>query len=82
MACQHTDPLALESVPYVARPIIITTKEDATRDGERDGSDAAQNVIVRKRIELAVGTNIEQTTSGIVRTSSERPSVGKELRTE
>ena len=78
MASQNTDPLALESVPHVARPVIIAAKENAARDAERDGGDTAKDVIVSECVQLAVSTDVEQPARCIIRTSSERISVREE----
>jgi hypothetical protein len=61
VAGEDTYTLAAEGVPDVARPVVVATKEDAAGDREGDGGDAAQDVVVGEYIELAVGTDIEQT---------------------
>lgn len=50
MARQHTNTLPFQRVPNVARPIIVTAEKNAARDRERNGSDAAQDVVVCKRV--------------------------------
>ena len=75
---QHADSLTLKSIPDVARPVIVTTKENTSRNGESDGSDTAQDVVVRERVQLTVGANVEQAARGIVRARSECVAVGEE----
>jgi len=78
MARQNTDTLSLQSVPNIACPIIITTKQNATRDGEGNGGNTAQNVVVREGVEFAISSDIEQTTGGIVGTCGEGIAIGEE----
>jgi hypothetical protein len=72
---EDADALALERVPDVARPVVVATKQDATRDGERDGGDTAQDVVVRVRVQLAVRADIEQPARCIVGASRKRVAV-------
>lgn len=46
VACQYTNTLSLECIPDIARPVIITTKEDTAGDRERNGRDTTQNIVV------------------------------------
>lgn len=78
VAGQHTDSLALEGVPYVACPVVIPTKEDATGDAERDGGDTTQYVVVRECVQLTVSAYVEQAARRIVRASSKSISVREE----
>lgn len=64
---QDTHALALERVPDVARPVVVTAEQDATRDGKGDGRDAAQDVVMRVDVQLAVSADVEQAAGGIVR---------------
>lgn len=78
MAREDADALTLKGVPYVARPVVITTEKDTTRDRECDGGDTAKNVVVRERVELTVSTDIEKTARRVVRTRSKSVSVREE----
>ena len=78
MAREDADALTLKGVPYVARPVVITTEKDTTRDRECDGGDTAKNVVVRERVELTVSTDIEKTARCVVRTRSKSVSVREE----
>ena len=71
MSCQNANTLALERIPDVARPIIVTTEEDTTRDGECDGCDTAKDVVVREGVELTVGANVEETARRVIGTRRE-----------
>ena len=57
---QNADALALESVPDVARPVVVTAEEDAARNGERHGGDTTQDVVMREGVKLAVSTDVEE----------------------
>ena len=71
MAREDADALTLKGVPHVACPVVITAKKDATGDRERDGGDTAKNVVMCERIELTVGTNIEETARRVIGTRRE-----------
>lgn len=60
VSSKNTDTLTLERVPHVTVVIIVASEQHATRDREGDGRDAAQDVVVVVRVELAVGTEVEQ----------------------
>jgi hypothetical protein len=66
VAGEDADALATERVPDVARPVIVPAEEDAARDGECDGGDAAQDVVVREDVQLTVRTDVEQPARGVV----------------
>ena len=55
------DTLKGERVPHVARPVVVTTKEDTAGDRERDRRDTAKDVIVRESVQLTVSANVEKT---------------------
>ena len=78
MPSEDTDPLSLEGVPDIARPVIITTEEDATGDGEGNRGDTAQDVVVREGVKLAVGTDIEKPARCIIGTSGKGIAVREE----
>ena len=60
MAGEHTNALALESIPDVARPVVVTAEEDAARNGERDGGNTTQDVVMREGVKLAVSADVEE----------------------
>lgn len=66
MPGQDAHPLALERVPHVARPVVVPSKEDSAGYGKGDRRDAAEDIIVRERVELAVGADIEESARGVV----------------
>jgi len=76
---EHTDTLAFQGVPDVARPVVITTEEDAARDGERYGGDTAEDVVVRESVQFTVRPNIEQSARSIIRAGSKGIAVREEL---
>lgn len=78
MAREDADALTLQSVPNIARPVVITTEKDTARDRECDGGDTAKNVVVRERVELTVGTDVEKTARRIVRTRGKGVSIREE----
>ena len=78
MPCQNANTLALERIPDVARPIIVATEKDTTRDGECDGCDTAKDVVVRERVELTVSTYIEKTARRVIGAGGESVAVGEE----
>jgi hypothetical protein len=59
VTCKNTDSLSFQRVPDIAGPIIIATKQNASRNRERNGRNATENVVVRKRVKFTIGTNIE-----------------------
>ena len=71
MARQNADTLALEGVPDVARPVVVTAEKDAAGDRERDRSDTAKDVVVREGVELTVGANVEETARRVIGTRRE-----------
>ena len=78
MAREDADALTLKGVPYVARPVVITTEKDTTRDRECDGGDTAQDVVVREGVKLAVSTDIEKTARCVIGTRCKSVSVREE----
>ena len=75
---QHADALALERVPHVGVVVVVAGKQNAARRREADGRDAAEDVVVRVLVELAVGTQVEQTARCIVRARREGVAVREE----
>lgn len=60
MASKYTYTLALECIPDIARPIIVSTEENTTGDGEGDRGNPAKNVIVSEGIQLSIRSDVEQ----------------------
>jgi hypothetical protein len=78
MTRQHADSLALEGIPNVAVEVVVASKEDATRDGEADRGDAAEDVVVGVLIQLAVRAEVEEAARGVVRAGCEGVAVREE----
>lgn len=78
MTSQHTHALSLECVPDVAGPVVISSEEKPSRNGEGDRGNTAQDVIVSERVEFSVSTDIKQPARGIVGAGSECVAVGEE----
>lgn len=66
MPSQNAHSLSLERIPNVARPVVVPSKEDSAGYGKGDRCDAAENVVVRKRVQLAVGADIKEAARGVV----------------
>jgi hypothetical protein len=66
VAGEDADTLTTERVPDIARPVVVPAEQNAARDGERDGGDAAQDVVVREDVQLTVRTDVEQPARGVV----------------
>lgn len=79
MTSKRLDALAAKSIPNIAVVVIISSEEVATRDGEGDGGDTAEQLRVSVGHQLATSANIEQAASGIIRTSTEGSTRGEEL---
>ena len=69
-----------QRVPNIAIEIIIAGQEKATRFGEGDRGDAADDVVVRIHAHFLIGSDVEQTARGIVGSRRECRSIWKELR--
>lgn len=78
MASQDTHTLSFESIPNIARPVIVSAKQDASGDGEGNRSDTTKNIIVRERIQLPVSPDIKEPARGIVGASGESIAVREE----
>jgi hypothetical protein len=59
MASQNTNAFAPQCVPYVARPIVVATEKYTARDGKGNGSNTAENVIMRKSVQFTVSSNVK-----------------------
>lgn len=81
MSSKNADSLTLKGIPDVASPVIVATKEKAARDGEGNGGDTTEDVVVSVGHELSVRTNIEQTAGGIIRARGESITVREESET-
>jgi hypothetical protein len=68
----------LESIPNVAIVVIVPGKEDPSGCGKGDGGDAAQDVVVDERVELAVRSKIEELARGVVGSGRKSVAVGEE----
>jgi len=77
MSGKNTYTLALQGVPDIASPIIVSTKQNATRDRECDRRYSTQNIIMCESVELAISANIEKTARSIIRTRCEGITVGE-----
>lgn len=78
MPRQNAHPLPLERIPNVAVKVIVTGKEDSSRDGETDRGDTAEDVVVRELVQLAVGAEVEEAAGGVIGTGREGVAVGEE----
>ena len=50
MTSQDANTLSFERIPNIARPVIVSTKQDTTRDGEGNRGDTAKDVIMSERV--------------------------------
>jgi hypothetical protein len=78
MSSKNTNTLALEGVPDIACPIVITAEKKSSRNGKCNRGDSAKDVIVGVGVQFAVGADIEETTAGIVRACTKGISVREE----
>jgi len=78
MASQDTDTLSFERIPNVARPVVVSTKQNTPGDGEGNRSDTTENVIMCKRVQLPVSPDVEEPARGIVRAGGEGITVREE----
>ena len=66
VASQDTDALSLERIPNIARPIIVSTKQDTPRDREGNRSDTTKNIIMCERIQFPISPDIKEPARGII----------------
>jgi hypothetical protein len=78
MTRKYAHPLTLKRIPHVTVEVIVSSEQDATGDGEADGGDAAEDVVVSELVQFAVGAEIEEAAGGVVGTSGEGVAVGEE----
>jgi hypothetical protein len=77
VALEGSDLLSLQRIPHVAVEVVVAGEEVSSADGERDGGDTAQNVVVRVLHDLAMSANVKETARRIVRTGTEAQSIGE-----
>lgn len=75
VAGQDTYTLSFQRIPNVARPVVVSTKQDTPGNREGNRSDTAEDVIVRERIQLPIGPDIKEPARGIIGTCSESVAV-------
>jgi hypothetical protein len=68
VAGKNTYALSFKRIPNVARPVIISTKQDTPRDREGNRSNTTEDIVVRERIQLSIGPDIKEPTRGIIGT--------------
>jgi len=71
--------LSFESVPCIAVEVIITSKQISSTERESNTGDTTDDALVGVLHEFSVGSDIEETASDVIGTSSEGHSVGEEL---
>jgi len=79
MPGEHADTLAFQGVPDIAGPVVVPAKQDAARDGEGDGGDTTEDIVVRESVQFTIRPNIEQSARGIIGTSRKGIAVREEL---
>jgi len=67
-----------DGVPNLNGVIVVTSEEEAPRSRERDRGDSTRDIFARIRVEFIVGSKIEESARGIIRTGDEGLTVGKE----
>ena len=75
---QNSNTFTLERIPNIAGPVVVSSEENTSGDGEGDGCDTAKNVVVRERVELTVSTDIEKTARRVIGAGGESVAVGEE----
>jgi len=79
VALEGEHSLALERIPHVAVEIVVSSEQVATADGERDGGDAAEDVVVCVLHELAISADVEQAARCVVGARPECQPIGEVL---
>lgn len=77
MARQHTHTLSPQRVPNVASPIVVTTEQNTARDRESNRSNAAQNIVMCKRVQFTISSDIKQAAGSVVGPCRKRITVGE-----
>jgi hypothetical protein len=75
---KDADTLAFQGVPDVASPVVVPAKQNAARDGEGDGSDTAEDVVVRESVQFTIRANVKQSARSIIGTSRKGIAVREE----
>jgi len=75
---EDSNALSLKRVPDVAVEVVVAGEEDASRDGEADRGDAAEDVVVSVLVQLAVRAKVEQPTGSVVGSGGEGVAVREE----
>lgn len=78
VSLQYAHSLAFQGVPDVARPVVISAKQDTTGDGESDRRDGTEDVVVDVAVELTVSAKVEEAAGGVIRPGGEGISIGEE----
>jgi len=79
MTLESEHSFSLQCVPNIAVEVVITSKQETSTDGESDGGNSAQNIVVSVLHQLSIRSNIKKPARSIVRSSSEGETVGKKL---
>ena len=78
MGGKDTNTFTFERVPYIAVEVVVTGKEQTTADGEGDGGDTAEDVVMGVLVQFAVSAEVEEAAGGVVGSSTESVTVGEE----
>jgi len=78
VASQDTDALPFERIPNIARPIIVSTKQDTSGDGEGDRCDTTKDIIVCECIQFPISPNIKEPARGIIGAGGECVTIREE----
>lgn len=76
----RTGALLAHAVPNVAVEVVVAGEEQTAGLAERDGGDAADDVVVRVHGQLLVGPHVEQSARRIVRPRRKRLPVREKLK--
>jgi len=79
VATKRADFVATKRIPNFAFEVVVASKEQASRNGEGNRSDSAENLLVLIRHELAIGANVKQSTGSIVGTCAKGIAIREEL---
>jgi hypothetical protein len=78
VSSKHAHTFSFEGVPDVASPVVVTSKKESSRDGERDRRNTAQDMVVGEGVQLSVSTNVKQPAGGVVGTGGKGVTIGEE----
>jgi len=79
MSGEHADALSFQGVPHVAGPVVVATKQNAAGDGEGDGGDTTQDVVVREGVQFTIRPDVEKSARGIIGSSRKGIAIREEL---